>query len=155
MPPEIKLMIFEHLAGRVSSVCLGLTCRELYKIHWKIHRKIPLWAMDRYSVTWREWEAIWGSLCSWFVGDISSRLDKTFLWQFIDAWGGGGKDLKIHLPCLGQLHKVDTRFVTESQWMKRLPCRDHRHVGGRSYGHFLVGGDAVVASVWEREEDEQ
>lgn len=89
---------------------------------------------------------------SWFTGDSSFRPENLFLWQFIDKWGGGGEHFKIHCPCVAQLGYMTVAFVTESQWRKRAPCREHRNMGGRGYGHFLVGGDIVVASVWKKEE---
>jgi hypothetical protein len=157
-------MIFENLAGRVTSTCLGLTCRAFYEIHWSIHKIVPLWAIDKDDeeellVSNEEGDVldttVFECLTSWFAGDASSRLEESFLWQYIDKWGGGGKDFKIHCPCLGRRNCVATVFVTESQWKRRLPCREHRHLGGRSYGHFLVGGDIVVASAWKSEEGEE
>ncbi|KUJ10956.1 uncharacterized protein LY89DRAFT_723462 [Mollisia scopiformis] len=41
LPPEILLMIFDHL-DPVSSTCLGVTCKNFYPIHRAIHGTVGL-----------------------------------------------------------------------------------------------------------------
>jgi hypothetical protein len=41
LPLELKIAIIKHL-DRNSSVCLGLTCKELYDIHWEEQGIVPL-----------------------------------------------------------------------------------------------------------------
>lgn len=42
LPPEIHYKFFNAL-DRVGSVCLGLTCKEFYKIHGKKKIRVRLW----------------------------------------------------------------------------------------------------------------
>jgi hypothetical protein len=41
LPTEVHLKIFKHLSP-VSSACLGVTCRALYRIHRSLHRRVRL-----------------------------------------------------------------------------------------------------------------
>ncbi|PMD32763.1 hypothetical protein L207DRAFT_609365 [Hyaloscypha variabilis F] len=41
LPSELHLKLFEHL-DICTSVCLGLTNRKLWVIHFSIHKKVPL-----------------------------------------------------------------------------------------------------------------
>lgn len=47
LPPELHLEIFRHLHP-VSSTCLGLTCKEFYPIHKKLHGVVRL--RDRIAI---------------------------------------------------------------------------------------------------------
>jgi hypothetical protein len=40
IPNEILCFIFEALDDRVSSVCLGISNRNLYAVHWRLHGKV-------------------------------------------------------------------------------------------------------------------
>jgi hypothetical protein len=42
MPPEICKELFKHL-DVTTSVCLGLTCRKMYSIHYEDKGKVDLW----------------------------------------------------------------------------------------------------------------
>jgi hypothetical protein len=41
LPTEVHFKIFKHLSP-VSSACLGLTCKALYRIHWSLHQCVRL-----------------------------------------------------------------------------------------------------------------
>jgi len=41
LPVELKIKIIKF-SDPNSSVCLGLTCKELYEIHWEEHEIVPL-----------------------------------------------------------------------------------------------------------------
>jgi hypothetical protein len=41
IPPELHLELFQHL-DKVTSTCLGLTCKIFYSIHRAIHGKVKL-----------------------------------------------------------------------------------------------------------------
>jgi hypothetical protein len=41
MPPEVYLEILSNI-DPITSVCLGLTCKKFYGIHWDEHGKVPL-----------------------------------------------------------------------------------------------------------------
>jgi hypothetical protein len=41
LPTELHLKIFKYLP-RISSACLGVTCKVLYRIHWSIHGRVQL-----------------------------------------------------------------------------------------------------------------
>jgi hypothetical protein len=51
LPTEIHLKIFKHLS-RVSSACLGITCRALYRIHWSLHQRVHLEDDDPDTHAW-------------------------------------------------------------------------------------------------------
>jgi hypothetical protein len=42
--PEIHMLVAEHLS-KTSSICLGLTCRTLYGLHWDIKKKVSMQSM--------------------------------------------------------------------------------------------------------------
>ena len=46
LPDELKLNIISNL-DRVESACLGLTCKQLYAIHWQKHGKVDLEGWER------------------------------------------------------------------------------------------------------------
>ncbi|PMD14450.1 hypothetical protein NA56DRAFT_711027 [Hyaloscypha hepaticicola] len=68
LPPELHLEIFKHLRP-VSSTCLGLTCKEFYRIHKQLHgmvglhepiiicqpRRYPSWRFTRLGALLTKW----------------------------------------------------------------------------------------------------
>ena len=54
LPTEIHLKIFKHLSP-VSSACLGVTCRALYRFHWSLHQRVRLEDDDRLPYLLEYW----------------------------------------------------------------------------------------------------
>lgn len=68
MPPELHLELFQHL-DTVSSICLGLTCKTMYAIHYKKHGKVTL-----HDSRTREYRPYW------------KRPKNPFLAELIKDW---------------------------------------------------------------------
>ncbi|CAG8977156.1 hypothetical protein HYALB_00003377 [Hymenoscyphus albidus] len=43
LPNELLLQIIKDYLNRNYSVCLGLTCKRLYEIHWVLHKKVTIY----------------------------------------------------------------------------------------------------------------
>ncbi|KAH8593247.1 hypothetical protein B0O99DRAFT_688830 [Bisporella sp. PMI_857] len=58
LPGELINKIFEDLDNKISSTCLGLTCKRLYNVHWSLHGKMKVVGRFGYSV-------LGEMLCEW------------------------------------------------------------------------------------------
>ncbi|KAG9242855.1 hypothetical protein BJ878DRAFT_148293 [Calycina marina] len=76
---ELQIMVIRSL-DPISSVCLGLTCRRLYRMHHAVHEKVPLEAGKFVRDRWRQLELhlflrqwMWNSACLVYAGKYGER----------------------------------------------------------------------------------
>lgn len=85
LPIDVHLVLFDYLP-KISSACLGLTCKRFYDIHWKRHGRIALRLSVRREITYRHGRMD-RMVCR--VEDISLySLLKSWMWNARLVWGG-------------------------------------------------------------------
>ncbi|KAH8593329.1 hypothetical protein B0O99DRAFT_673888 [Bisporella sp. PMI_857] len=82
---DIKLEILDRLEP-VDSAILGLTCKTLYKAHWKHYGKVYLWDQPRYSEIRL---SLWQRLEDWMAPGYTWGLDDihfTGIYRFLPTY---------------------------------------------------------------------
>jgi hypothetical protein len=119
LPAELQLLIFENLKGPVTSTCLGLTFKALYKVHRSIHGYVRLRISDHRPS--RD-HFLWELILEWAGIDLLPHLSTCHPAAFVNAnqWYMRELDLTAgyYSPELQRLRSDD--FLGELRRLKRL-----------------------------------
>jgi hypothetical protein len=139
--PELHLHLFKFL-GPVSSVCLGLTCKKFYGIHWQLNGATIIYASEfaKYWVDPSEKDTWWAS------SELHMFL-RTWMWNGAGLIWGGRYDLKFIVPARRNAEEREIKVLNDrgeeakAAWSEKRAKLEAR--GHRSDGSVTVRGEGI------------
>lgn len=120
-PAELQLLILKS-ADRVTSTCLGLSCKAFYAMHWELHGKVPLATFSLLK----------------FTPNTTAKQHGNHLIELLGEWMRNGKVPIFYKPL---------QIFISREAMTQI--EEHLRLCGYPRGERSDVGKRVAARVWD------